>query len=44
MYKGDLSMSERFFLYDDTVDTKTRFVRFMGQNQRFDLGIIQSDP
>jgi Protein of unknown function (DUF3055) len=43
MHKGDLSMSERFFLYDDTVDTKTRFVSFMGENQRFDLAIIQSD-
>lgn len=43
MYKGDLSMSERFFLYDDTVDTKTRFVSFMGENHRFDLAIIQSD-
>lgn len=36
-------MSERFFLYDDTVDTKTRFVSFMGENQRFDLAIVKSD-
>ncbi|MED3573792.1 DUF3055 domain-containing protein [Cytobacillus praedii] len=36
-------MSERFFLYDDVVNTKTRFVSFMGENQRFDLAIIQSD-
>ena len=36
-------MSERFFLYDDTVETKTRFISFMGDNQRFDLAIIQSD-
>ncbi|MBS4190683.1 DUF3055 domain-containing protein [Bacillus sp. FJAT-49705] len=36
-------MSDRFFLYDDTVNTKTRFVSFMGENQRFDLAIIQSD-
>ncbi|SEM62018.1 Protein of unknown function [Mesobacillus persicus] len=36
-------MTERFFLYDDLVDTKTRFVSFMGDNQRFDLAIIQSD-
>jgi len=36
-------MSERFFLYDDTVETKTRFVSFMGDNQRFDLAVIQSD-
>jgi hypothetical protein len=25
------------------VPTKTRFVSFMGENQRFDLAIIQSD-
>jgi Protein of unknown function (DUF3055) len=36
-------MSERFFLYDDTVDTKTRFVSFMGENLRFDLAIVHSD-
>jgi hypothetical protein len=36
-------MTERFFLYDDLVNTKTRFVSFMGENQRFDLAIIQSD-
>lgn len=35
-------MSERFFLYDDLEETKTRFVSFMGENQRFDLAIIQS--
>jgi hypothetical protein len=36
-------MTERFFLYDDTVDTKTRFVSFVGENQRFDLAIVQTD-
>ncbi|MCA1031622.1 DUF3055 domain-containing protein [Bacillus timonensis] len=36
-------MAEQFFLYDDTVETKTRFVSFMGENQRFDLAIIKSD-
>ncbi|ETI68693.1 DUF3055 domain-containing protein [Neobacillus vireti] len=36
-------MSERFFLYDDTEDTKTRFVSFVGENQRFDLAIVQSN-
>lgn len=36
-------MSERFFLYDDLEDTKTRFVSFMGDNQRFDLALIRSD-
>lgn len=36
-------MSDRFFLYDDVVNTKTRFVSFMGEHTRFDLAIIQSD-
>ncbi|WP_010676429.1 DUF3055 domain-containing protein [Bacillus timonensis] len=36
-------MSERFFLYDDTIDTQTRFVSFMGEHQRYDLAIIRSD-
>lgn len=36
-------MKERFFLYDDTENTKTRFVSFVGENQRFDLAIVQSD-
>jgi len=36
-------MTDRFFLYDDLVNTKTRFVSFMGENQRFDLALIQSD-
>lgn len=34
---------ERFFLYDDTEDTKTRFISFMGEQQRFDLAIIHSN-
>ena len=34
---------ERFFLYDDTFDTKTRFVSFVGKNERFDLAIVQTD-
>ena len=34
---------ERFFLYDDTVDTKTRFVGFAGKTKRFDLAIVQTD-
>ncbi|MED4988196.1 MULTISPECIES: DUF3055 domain-containing protein [Bacillaceae] len=36
-------MNERFYLYDDTVNTKTRFVSFLGERQRFDLAIIQTD-
>ncbi|WP_054636167.1 DUF3055 domain-containing protein [Thalassobacillus sp. C254] len=30
------------FLYDDIEETKTRFVSFMGESQRFDLAIISS--
>ncbi|MBA4536002.1 DUF3055 domain-containing protein [Bacillus aquiflavi] len=36
-------MENRFFLYDDTENTKTRFVSFVGDNQRFDLAIVQSN-
>ncbi|WP_462411113.1 DUF3055 domain-containing protein [Neobacillus sp. Marseille-QA0830] len=36
-------MKERFFLYDDKENTKTRFVSFVGENQRYDLAIVQSD-
>ncbi|WP_342432845.1 DUF3055 domain-containing protein [Neobacillus sp. FSL H8-0543] len=36
-------MKERYFLYDDTENTKTRFVSFVGDNQRFDLAIVQTD-
>jgi len=35
-------MAERFYLYNDTEDTKTRFVSFMGENQRFDLAITST--
>jgi hypothetical protein len=41
--KGEQKMKERFFLYDDTEDTKTRFVSFVGDNQRFDLAIVKTD-
>lgn len=33
---------ERFFLYDDIEDTKTRFVAFTGEKLRYDLAILQS--
>jgi len=36
-------MNERFFLYDDTTETKTRFVSFLGERQRFDLAIVKTD-
>jgi hypothetical protein len=35
-------MTDRFFLYDDTEETKTRYVSFMGENKRFDLAILQT--
>jgi hypothetical protein len=35
-------MSERYFLYNDLEDTKTRFVSFVGEHQRYDLAIVQS--
>ncbi|MEI2664401.1 DUF3055 domain-containing protein [Rossellomorea sp. LJF3] len=36
-------MSERFYLYDETENTRTRFVSFMGENQRYDLAITQTE-
>jgi len=36
-------MSERFYLYDDMENTKTRYISFMGEHQRYDLAIIQTD-
>ncbi|GGE07107.1 hypothetical protein GCM10011571_05430 [Marinithermofilum abyssi] len=38
MTKDDL-----FFLYDDTETTRTRFVSFVGQTNRFDLGITTTE-
>ena len=35
-------MEERFYLYDDKEDTKTRFISFLGESQRFDLAITSS--
>jgi hypothetical protein len=36
-------MTERFYLYDDTEDTKTRFISFVGEHQRYDLAITRTD-
>ena len=33
---------DRFFLYDELEENKARFVSFMGENQRYDLAVIQS--
>jgi hypothetical protein len=38
MTKDDL-----FFLYDDTETTRTRFVSFVGETNRFDLGITTTE-
>lgn len=32
-----------FFLYDDTEDTSTRFVSFMGESNRYDLAITKTN-
>lgn len=36
-------MAEHFFLYDDIEQSRTRFVSFMGENDRFDLALIETD-
>lgn len=38
-----MSEEERFFLYDETEETKTRYVSFMGVSQRFDLAIMKTE-
>lgn len=35
-------ITDFFYLYDDTEETKTRFISFMGSKQRFDLAVIQT--
>ena len=37
-------MEERFYLYNDVVDSKTRFISFMGEESRFDLAITDYRP
>ena len=32
-----------FFLYDESEDTYTRYVSFVGEHGRYDLAIIQTD-
>lgn len=36
-------MENHFYLYNDLIDTKTRFVSFMGTESRFDLAITITD-
>jgi len=40
--KRSNEMADRFFLYDDTEVSKTRFVSFVGENNRFDLALVQT--
>jgi hypothetical protein len=35
--------NEKTFLYDDTEKTQTRFVSFIGENNRFDLAILSTE-
>lgn len=35
-------MTERFYLYDEEEQAKTRYISFMGENQRFDLVIVST--
>ncbi|KPC69353.1 cytosolic protein [Thermoactinomyces vulgaris] len=44
LLKGFIAMSNDWmFLYDDTKETRTRFVSFMGETSRFDLAITMTD-
>ena len=36
-------VGDRFYLYNDLIDSKTRFVSFMGDESRFDLAITMTD-
>ncbi len=38
-----IQVEERFYLYDDIEQTRTRFVSFMGEEQRYDLAITQTE-
>ncbi|SMO83652.1 DUF3055 domain-containing protein [Melghirimyces algeriensis] len=38
-----MSQESPIFLYDETEETRTRFVSFIGENSRFDLGITITD-
>ncbi|OYD07236.1 DUF3055 domain-containing protein [Paludifilum halophilum] len=38
-----MSHEDLMFLYDDVEETKTRFVSFVGETNRFDLGITTTE-
>lgn len=33
---------ERFYLYDEIEETETRYVSFLGEHERFDIGIVKT--
>lgn len=35
-------MTEHFYLYDENEETRTRFVSFMGESQRFDIAVLST--
>lgn len=38
-----MSEEEIFYLYDETEETETRYVSFVGETNRFDLAITSTD-
>lgn len=38
-----MAQEEPYFLYDETEDTQTRYVSFVGESNRFDLAIVSTD-
>ncbi|HEU5139429.1 MAG TPA: DUF3055 domain-containing protein [Bacillales bacterium] len=34
---------ERFYFYDETEDTQTRYIGFMGESTRFDLAVLKTN-
>ena len=34
---------ERFYFYDESEESETRFIGFMGETTRFDLAILKTD-
>lgn len=38
-----MAEEEPYFLYDETEDTQTRYVSFVGESNRFDLAIVTTN-
>lgn len=41
--EGRMFVGDHFYLYNDLIDTKTRFISFMGEESRYDLAITITD-